>query len=569
MSKLHGSQENFGKIPILGLVAESSATGSPPASPVNGQFWYDTTLNRMYIRENGAWVLATQTGAILSGGAAGGSLAGTYPNPTIAAGAVGTTELANDGVTYAKMQNVSATNKLLGRVTAGAGDTEEIGLAADHAFSGGNLQLGAFTGDVGKSAASLATTIQAQAVSYAKMQNVSATNRLLGRSTAGAGSPEEISLSADLALSAGALQVGAYTGDISKVAGSLATAVVAGAITIAKLNSAVTLNAIATAYAATADITASSQKIINLGTPTAATDAATKGYVDSIAAGLDPKGSVRVASVANVAGITYTAAGGASARGQITVAPNTLDGVSLAAGDRILLKNQTTGAQNGIWVVTTLGTGANGVWDRATDFDTDAEVTTGAFTFVEAGTQAATGWVLSTLNPIVIGGASGTSLTFVQFSGGAAYIGGNGLTLTGSTFDVNVDSSSIEINSDILRVKALGITNAMLAGSIDLTTKVTNNLPVANGGTGSATAAGARTNLGAVGKYSATLGALTAGVELNINHALGTTEVLAMFRDASTNFEIEFSWRVVDANNIGVTADAAFSASAVKVVVIG
>jgi len=568
MAKRVGSQQDFAKIPVLGLVAESAATASAPSSPVNGQFWYDTTVNRLYIRENGAWVLASQTGAILSGGAAGGSLAGTYPNPTIAALAVGTPELANNGVTYAKMQDVTATNRLLGRFSAGAGDPEEITLASDHAFSGGALQLGAFTGDISKSAGALATAIAAKAVTYAKMQDVSATNRILARYSAGSGSPEEATLAADLAFTAGALGVGAYTGDISKSAGSLATAVVAGAITIAKLNSGVTLAAIAAANASTGDITASSQKIINLATPVSSTDAATKGYVDSVATGLDPKASVRAASTANVS-VTYSATGGTSGRGQITAAPNTLDGVTLAAGNRILLKNQTTGAQNGIWVVTTLGTGANGVWDRATDFDQDAEVTPGAFTFVEEGSQAATGWVLSTISPITIGGASGTSLTFVQFSGSAAYIGGNGLTLTGSTFDVNVDNSSIEINADILRIKALGVTNAMLAGSIDLTTKVTGTLPLANGGVGATTPAGARTTIGATGKYAATLGALTAGVELTITHSLGSTDVIAQFRNASTNFEEVLSWRVIDANSVGVTADVAYAANALRVVVIG
>jgi hypothetical protein len=91
---------------------------------------------------------------------------------------------------------------------------------------------------------------------------------------------------------------------------------------------------------------------------------------------------VRTATTANVG--TYTA--GASTRGQITGAPNVLDGVTLIATNRILVKNSTNGAANGIYVVTTAGTGANGVWDRATDFDADTEVTANAFMFIEEGT---------------------------------------------------------------------------------------------------------------------------------------------------------------------------------------
>jgi len=190
--------------------------------------------------------------------------------------------------------------------------------------------------------------------------------------------------------------------------------------------------------APTASVDLNSQKIINLATPTAGTDAATKQYVDDVSTGLDVKKSVRAASTANVS-VTYSATGGTSARGQITAAPNTLDGVTLAANDRILLKDQTTGAQNGIWVVTTLGTGANGVWDRATDFDQDAEVTAGAFTFVEEGTtNADSGWVLTTNAPITIGGSSGTALTFVQFSGAGQITAGAGLSKTGNQLDVEL-----------------------------------------------------------------------------------------------------------------------------------
>lgn len=187
----------------------------------------------------------------------------------------------------------------------------------------------------------------------------------------------------------------------------------------------------------TASLDLNSQKIINQLDPTNPQDSATKAYVDAARTGLDVKASVRAASTASVT-VTYTATAGTSARGQITAAPNTLDGVTLAANDRILLKDQSTGAQNGIWAITTLGTGANGVWDRATDFDADAEVTSGAYTFVTEGTvNDNSGWMLTTNDPIIIGGASGTALVWVQFTGAGQLTAGTGITKTGNTLAVD------------------------------------------------------------------------------------------------------------------------------------
>ncbi len=214
-----------------------------------------------------------------------------------------------------------------------------------------------------------------------------------------------------------------------------------------------------------ADVSLNSKKITNLADPTAAQDAATKAYVDATRSGLDVKQSVRLASTATVT-VTYAQAGGTSTRGQITAAPNVLDEVNLAAGDRILLKNQAAGAQNGIWVVSTLGTGANGVWDRATDFDQDAEVTAGAFTFVAEGTaNADSGWVLTTNDAIVIGGASGTVLAFAQFSGAGQITAGSGLTKTGNTLNVGA-GTGITVGADdvALTGQALALHNLAANG---------------------------------------------------------------------------------------------------------
>jgi hypothetical protein len=159
---------------------------------------------------------------------------------------------------------------------------------------------------------------------------------------------------------------------------------------------------------------------------------------------------------------------------------------------------------------------------RATDADVSAEVTPGMFTFVEEGTvNADTGWVLTTNAPITL---ATTGLVFTQFSGAGQIIGGNGLTLTGNTLDVNVDGASIEINADILRVKAGGIAAAMLAAaSVNLASStVTGTLGLANGGTGQTTAKAAReTGLVAPGYYSsATHGAGTSFTITAATHGL-------------------------------------------------
>lgn len=151
------------------------------------------------------------------------------------------------------------------------------------------------------------------------------------------------------------------------------------------------------------------------GDPTQALHAVTMQYVDAARAGLDLKPSVRAATSANVALATG---------GLITV-----DGVTLAAGDRVLVKAQTNAAENGIYVA------AAGAWTRAPDSDAGPEVTPGAFVFVEEGTVGAdTGWVLATNGPISLGT---TALTFTQFSGPGSTVAGTGLLRSGNALSAD------------------------------------------------------------------------------------------------------------------------------------
>jgi hypothetical protein len=177
-------------------------------------------------------------------------------------------------------------------------------------------------------------------------------------------------------------------------------------------------------------ISASNFPISSVADPTNSQDAATKAYVDATRTGLDIKASVRATTTTNI-----TLSG-----------TQTIDGVALVANDRVLVKNQSTGSENGIYLVLA------GSWTRATDFDNTpgTEVTPGAFTFVEEGTASAdSGWVLTNNGTITIGT---TALTFTQFSGAGQITAGAGLTKTANTIDVVGTAGRISVAADAIDI---------------------------------------------------------------------------------------------------------------------
>ena len=184
-------------------------------------------------------------------------------------------------------------------------------------------------------------------------------------------------------------------------------------------------------------INASTSRITGVVDPTGAQDAATKAYVDAVKVGLDFKDSVRVASTAN---LTISGPGAA------------IDGITLSSGNRVLVKNQSTGSQNGIYVFN----GAGSAMTRATDADSNAEVTSGLFVFVEEGSlNSDNGFVLTTDGAITVGS---TALVFTQFSGAGQIVAGAAITKSGNTLDVAVDGRTLEVNSDALRIKGITAT---------------------------------------------------------------------------------------------------------------
>ena len=195
----------------------------------------------------------------------------------------------------------------------------------------------------------------------------------------------------------------------------------------------------------------------------------TKAYVDEVATGLDVKDSVLVGTTVNLTA-TYsngTAGVGATLTNSGTQAALVMDGITLASGDRILVKDETVGnrERNGVYTVTQIGSvSTNWVLTRAADTDQPSELTGGSFIFVESGTaNGGNGFVFTHVGQPTLGT---TELPVSQFSGAGQIDAGDAIVKAGNRLDVSTDNSSIEVNADALRVKALGITSAMLAGSI-------------------------------------------------------------------------------------------------------
>lgn len=179
--------------------------------------------------------------------------------------------------------------------------------------------------------------------------------------------------------------------------------------------------------APTAAVSLGSQRITNLADPSANTDAVTLQYVQQLLGAKDWKESVVAATTANI-----TLSG-----------EQTIDGVSVTAGDRVLVKNQSAGSENGIYVC------ASGAWTRATDFDADNEVTSGASVFVEEGTAGAgKTFQLTTTGAIVVGT---TALTFTVISSGSSLskyadeIGNGSDTSFVVTHNLNTQDAVVEV----------------------------------------------------------------------------------------------------------------------------
>jgi hypothetical protein len=280
----------------------------------------------------------------------------------------------------------------------------------------------------------------------------------------------------------------------------------------------------------TGTVDVGSKRITSVAEPTQATDAATKNYVDAVKTGLDVKDSVRVATTASLTA-TYsngTSGVGATLTNSGTQAALTIDSIVLSVGERVLVKDQSTALQNGFYRVTNAGSvSTNWVLTRSTDADETAEVTPGAFTFVEEGTNGGNnGYVCTNTGSITIGT---TSISFVQFSGAGQVIAGDGLTKTGNTLNVVGTNNRITANADSIDIAStyVGQSSITTLGTIGTGTWNGSVIGPVYGGTGVAN--GANNSITFTGNYTLGL-TLTA----NTSVTLPTTGTLATLAGSET-----------------------------------
>ena len=388
---------------------------SAPGSPVEGLVYYDTGTHQFYFYNGTTWV---------SGGSPSTVTDVTGTAPIVSSGG-STPAISITAATTSNPGSMSAADKTkLDAATASA--TNSTLVSRD---SSGNFAAGTITATLSGNASSAtnASNLNSQAASY-----------YLSRSN--------------------------HTGS------QLAS-------TISDFDTQVRTSRLDQMAAPSSAVSFNSQRITSVATPSVDSDVATKGYVDATKQGLVFKDAVRVTTTGNLAASRSSNTLTASGNGSIN--DTGIDSVTdLALNERVLVKDQSTPADNGIYYITVLGNGgAPWVMVRAVDFDSSGDAAPGSYVFINEGTDNAdSAWVLSTNAPITL---NTTGLTFSKFSGAAQITAGAGLSKTGNTLDVNVDGTSIEISSDALQIKApyrLKIYNASIGDGSTTAIVVTHNL---------------------------------------------------------------------------------------------
>jgi hypothetical protein len=281
------------------------------------------------------------------------------------------------------------------------------------------------------------------------------------------------------------------------------------------------------AFAPTTDLNMGGYKLTNLATPVASTDAANKQYVDDVAQGLNIHAASYAATTANL-NATYSNGSsgvGATLTNAGTQAAFTTDGTTPPINSRILVRLQTNTTENGIYTLTTVGSGStNWVLTRATDFDTATEIAGGDFTFVDNGsTLANTGWV----NVDEVNTVGTDPIVFQQFSGAGTYTANNGVVLNGTVFSfapragygLQTGGSGAEIK--LATTSGLNLSSDLAVGAGNGISVLTNSVAIDSSVV--------------VSKYAANVGDGSA-TSYTITHNLGTRDVIVSVYEASGSY---------------------------------
>jgi hypothetical protein len=557
MARLFVTGINLNKNELQNAVIQNLSTA--PSSPVAGQVYFNTTANVLYFYSGTEWVPASGSteviqdviGSSVSGGT---GLTATYNDTS----GITTIDLDNTAVSPASYgttaaKTVSFTVDAQGRLTAAS--EQDIQIATSQVTS-----LEEFIDDtVGDSVAGLIKEGEGIDVTY---DDGAGTLTIAAEDATSSNKGIASFNSTDFTVTSGAVTVNVDR--VEDIVGNLVVGGTgidstyndgAGTLTI-DIDSTVTTNSgtqtltnktLGTGNSLSSNLDANNNKITNLATPTSSGDAANKAYVDAVSEGLHIHAAARVYVGTNIDLSTALEAG------------DVVDSVTLVAGDRVLVNGQTTQSQNGIYVVQSSGAAL-----RATDFDTATEISSGDFIFVSSGTTyGSTGWV-QTLKPATIGT---DPISFTQFSGAGTYLAGDGLTLTGNTFSVDVTPSagnaSLEFSNNALNVK-VNTSDGL---------EVTANGVGINNGTGLTFASGALVFDTANGygtrKLAFSIGDGSA-TTYTVNHAMATRDLTVhVYENASPYAQVEADIEHTDSNNVTVKFATAPTSNQYRVVLVG
>lgn len=376
MSKKYLVSIDLNKNELQNAVVQNLATA--PSAPVQGQIYYDTTELRLKYRSSAAWI-SPQDRATHYGTQAWNTITAT-PTTLAGYGIVDAQPLSANLTAFSGLN----TNGFVARTGTG---TAAVRLLASGTAAATWANADGSSGNPTLSIASVTTSVDGLMIAADKVK----LNGIAAGATANA--------------------TDAQLRDRSTHTGTQL------ANTISNFDAQVMSSRLDQMAAPTAAVSMGNQLVTNVATPVAGTDAANKAYVDSLVNGTDWKQSVRAATTANI-----TLSG-----------LQTIDGISIAANERVLVKNQTDKKTNGIY------SAASGAWTRTTDADANAEVTAGLAVMVSEGTTLGdTQWVLATNDPITIGTSN---LDFVQIGAATSYAAGTGIVIAGNV--VSVDTSVV------------------------------------------------------------------------------------------------------------------------------